>query len=53
MPVVINQMQAQVSEQSSDRSAPPSPVVPKPLERDAVHRLLRLTAERRSRLAAD
>jgi hypothetical protein len=53
MPVVINQMQAQVSDQSPDRSAPPSTVVPKPLEREAVLRLLRLAAERRSRLAAD
>jgi hypothetical protein len=53
MPVVINQMQAQVSEPPSERSAPASSIAPKPLERDAVLRLLRLSAERHARLAAD
>jgi len=53
MAVVIDQMQARVSEQSSDRPTIPSPTGPKPLERDAVLRVLRLAAERRARLVAD
>ena len=52
MAIVIDQMEAQVSEQPPDRPTPAS-AAPKPPEPDAILLLLRLANERRARLAAD
>jgi hypothetical protein len=52
MAIVVDQVQAQVSEPPPERPAAASPAA-KPLDRDTLVRLLRLAAARRARLFAD